>query len=258
MNIVPTYRIRQVDFIVDVKCCILRHPLDKHIFFSLNGKNRNDDGTYTVTYDLRTFQSTKFVKGSIRQQTIIVPSMVKLDPEAMAAKFNLTVDTLPENDTLLHCDSKLFDQRKAGRLPVIAIDSSGLFVDWPGRLLLPCNDKKHPGLDIEKMDLDPSHTLLFFFYDCKNRKQIEIIPAMTTIPENIVGVELPDFELLDPYAVALRNGWQQQTGWFDLHPVQLDLKARTVPLEQTIIADLVRSNTSRHQMIRKKGYGLLR
>ncbi|MEZ2442748.1 hypothetical protein AB6805_13585 [Chitinophaga sp. RCC_12] len=184
--------------------------------------------------------------------------MVKLDPEAMAAKFNLTVEDLPENDALLHCDRYLLDQRKAGRLPVISIEGSGFFVDWQRRLLLPCDDNRHPGLDIEKMVLDRSYTRMFFFYDRNKRQQIEINPAMTTVPENVVGIEVPAIEFLDPYALALQYGWQQQMGWFDLHPVQLNLKARTVPLEQTIIPDLVRSNTSRHQMKRKKGFGLLR
>ncbi|MET3876472.1 hypothetical protein [Chitinophaga sp. OAE865] len=256
MEKLPTYRIRQVDFIVDVQCCILRHPLDENIFFHLLKQNRNEDGTYNITFSLKDFKATKPVKGNERQQTVVVPSMVKLDPLKMSQKFNLHPSDLPENDTLLHCNNELFQTRKAGRRPIIDIAGEGFMVDWQKRNLMPLNDPFHPGLNFHKMRSDRSHTRYFFFYDKGKQRQVDIAPTLMTIPNNIIGVEIPVIEFLDPYARAVEYGWQNQMGWFDHHPVQLHLKASIIPLEQTILPDLVRSNIARHQMKNKKGFGL--
>ena len=143
---------------------------------------------------------------------------------------------------LLVADKKLKD-RLMGKLPVIDIGGSDFFVDWRLKELR-ATDNPFVRIDLNKMEMDASGENYGCLYDWKAKQVYAFNPQITSLPENVTGLEIPYELRLDPVGVARQYG-MSDVAMLSQYPIQEKLCAKVIPLSKTILPELIRENKQR-------------
>lgn len=148
---------------------------------------------------------------------------------------------------------ELLERRLAGILPEIAIAGDIFIVDWRLKEL---RLKDHPEkrIDMKIMPLDVGAEHYQFFYDTK-LKQLVRLKDIKGLPKRILLVKIPNEKKLDPVGVAREFGLAD-TALLGTYPLSNELKATTIPLTESFVAQLIRESTKPPRWNFKKGKGL--
>lgn len=201
------------------------------------------------------------------RQYIEVPidHMVKLDPERMAKKYGISVPDLPPSDDLLRYNRQNLIRRVMGELPRMKIRGHEFIIDLRMGLLRPVNDFRTMGIVLDELPMDFTGTVYQCLYDFKMHCVATIDPGLTSIPKNLIAIEIPNNDVLDPFFCAKKyselNGissrypigkaevanaidWEksEMTEYFSRYPLRYNLKARVVPWESTGILECIKEN----------------
>ncbi|MEE1946410.1 hypothetical protein VRU48_14900 [Pedobacter sp. KR3-3] len=146
---------------------------------------------------------------------------------------------------MMRSAEELLRRRLSGILPEIDIAGNRFEVDWPGRKLIQCTDRRvEIRLDTLLLTRDAKHYQCCF--DLVNKKVVRLSENITRLPENIVRLLIPYELTLDPVAVA-REMNQPVAELLKVFPIREGLKAEVIPLEQTEWAQKVRANREKKQ-----------
>jgi hypothetical protein len=150
----------------------------------------------------------------------------------------------------LEGDEALRERIGNGRLPIIDVAGHPFIVDVRLMALRPVNSFHTSGLDLRNGGHydDENHHYLFF-YDVKGMKEVEIDPDVTEFPKDVVMIKFPDLYVLDPVAMAGKEGLEV-TAFLSEYPLKMYCKAEVIPLSETPVAALVRKN---REKLSKKG-----
>ena len=171
-----------------------------------------------------------------------IPLKVHLDPEGMCRKYKLTREQLNGKDDfeIIVDQQKYNDRVNNGKLPVLDIVGDLFFVD------VRLKEARLTTDPLTKIDLGPWLdewlTMKYrLFYDKQQKQAVLIDRSISEYPKNVVWVEIPPDERLDPVAVA-RDLNRDIKSYLLSHPFEQELKAKVVPLWRTELAAVVKSN----------------
>ena len=136
-------------------------------------------------------------------------------------------------------------RRLMGVLPHIDIAGVDFTIDWRLRELretaVPWNK-----INLDELRESESGEEYLGLYDTTERRLHEFDPDMISLPENVVGIEIPNEIKLDPVAVAREHGIDVNE-FLERHPMQNNLKALIRPISETGLPELVVANLSKSQ-----------
>lgn len=241
LRLLPIYQIHGTDFLVDIEKQVLREadrPANELSFVN----DMKDMGTYyLLNYDIVEKTTTPVVLDPLTWLPFEIPPMVELDPEGMAAKYDLTVEALKgKTDFDIIVDLEALAKRHEGILPQIDINGEKFIVD------LQLQELRHteyffPVLSLKSFDLTPDGWHYVAFYEPIMKQVVNIDPKLTEFPQHIIQVRLPNEIGLDPVATAKSYGMDERE-LLRRYPIQKDLKAEIIPLSETHIPRLIQQN----------------
>jgi len=239
-------------FLFDVENARLREQQDPHNTIPFN-KMKDTGRGYYFNYDLNL---KNIARGDARDEDVVritTPMMIELDAKGMAQKYGVAVSALKGlSDLDLIADRQLLARRLNGNLP--SIDLAGLEsfnIDLQAGVL---SSRTFIGSIIKLKDLTIMGTpenKYVGFYDLKARKVVDVdASTITQLPENVVFIEVPPMEKLDPVGLARLQGLE------DLYHVrqfgiERDLSIKITPLENTILDLYVIQNQESQKNIQK-------
>lgn len=247
----PTFDIGAMRYFVDVDMGLLREKDNRErlIYFS----EMEDAGSH---YKL-TLQNG---------QTVDVPYMIQLDPEAVADKYGVKVSELPAKDSELKCPPELLADRLQGKLPTLSLCGHTFYVDLRQQLLRPKDDFSTMGIATNSLPSDYHGNFYSFLYNPATHEQVQAGGIWKKIPKGVVAVEIPHDAILDPVYVIWKHsstfrkiypmGDREQAMAFDWNsvggrplidrfPVRYNHEARIIPWEQTIYASLMKDKMAK-------------
>ena len=213
---------------------------------------------------------------------IPIDHLVKLDPERMAKKYGISVTNLPVTDDLLTYNRENLILRVMGGLPKMKIYNCEFIIDLRLGLLRPVNDFRTIGIELKELPMDPSGSVYQCFYDFKKHELAQLPLRPTSIPKNVIAIEIPNENALDPFYCAMKysdlNGLSRQypiinaelanaidweksgmSAYFNRYPVRYNLEARVVPWESTGLLEVLKENQkvqNKNRSRKAKGKGL--
>lgn len=161
---------------------------------------------------------------------------------------------------LKHNDEALVAARLNGILPRIDIAGYPFIVDWRLKELRPVDDFS-TRLDLRHMPMSDDGEKYLCFYHVPTRCEWKANDSITAVPKDVVLLEIPYELKLDPVSVARQYGLKD-TELLENHPIQKELKAKVIPLEETGLPDLIKQNREklkypvRSKTQKQKGKGL--
>jgi hypothetical protein len=161
-----------------------------------------------------------------------------------------------------YTNEELAERRLAGILPHININGWDFIVDWRLRELRAA-DNPSDRIGLRNLPMDPEGVNYLCFYNTKLRHTIIPDINMTSLPKNVVFLEIPYELKLDPVAVAREMGLPD-TDLLKSFPIEQYLKAKATPLEETEMVQLVSRNLEKQRILnrskptvkKRKGKGL--
>jgi len=275
----PIYEIRDVPFYVDVdNNRLLQKGMEDNV---LRFEDMEDCPTgYRVRMNPENMrQQVYFSKQFIEEP---IDHMVKLDPERMAKKYGISVDKLPASDGLLTYNKANLIRRVMGELPRMMIYGHEFIIDLRLGLLRPVDDFRTMGIVLDKLPMDASGSVYQCLYDFKMHTIAIADMSITSIPKNIIPIEIPNDDTLDPFFCAKKyselNGissqypigkpevanaidWEktEMVEFFNKYPVRYNLEARVMPWAQTGIIEVIKKNLDfqkKNMPAKSKGKGL--
>lgn len=151
---------------------------------------------------------------------------------------DLTADDIAYNVELLQ-------ERLTGKLPHIDLDGTDFTIDWRLRELRETESPWNK-LDFNTMDMSESGDEYFCLYNTADHTHYQFDDAITSLPENIILLEIPYEIKLDPVAVAREYAIDVRQ-FVMQNPIQKDLKANVKPLSATGIPELIEENLKKEQ-----------
>ena len=134
------------------------------------------------------------------------------------------------------------DYRMAGVLPIVDILGHPFIVNIKVGELLPKGNYSSAGLDLINGGwYDFQTNQHCFYYHTSQMKEANISPDITVLPKNVVLVKIPAPAQLDPIGMARKNKVEPAVYLKDF-PQLIYHKAMIIPLEETILVDVVKSN----------------
>jgi len=241
----PTIEIMGTEFIVDVHQGQFREKANERNCFSLYDLEYK--GTHYEMNYREKFKNPHFAHSW--ECVIRIPQLIEIDPQAMAAKYGLSVKDLEgKTDFDLRVDKKIFHERfYRGKPPVIDIAGDRFFVDMRWDELRWVEDiSKRILLRDHKEDAGDKYS---FYYDKSTKEAISIDAAIIQSPERLVKVVLPDDYILDPLAESrITSVFRPYVGENEIkdflmkNPFEKNLKAEVTALSETLVAELGKRN----------------
>jgi hypothetical protein len=135
---------------------------------------------------------------------------------------------------------ELLALRLTGKLPHIDIAGTDFTIDWRLREL---RETAAPWNRINIHDLTESESgeEYLALYDTVEKRLYDFDDTITTLPENVVGLEIPIGTVLDPVAVAREHG-VDINAFVRENPIRKDLTAVIKPISETGLPELVEGN----------------
>ncbi|SDF15698.1 hypothetical protein SAMN05216464_113148 [Mucilaginibacter pineti] len=181
---------------------------------------------------------------------IRVPPLVQLDPEGMAEKYGCPIaDLAGKTDFEVMVDQELLGRRLAGELPQIEICGDKYFVDL--RLNQLRHEDFNPQINMKRLDLSSDGTTYQAFYQPLIKQVVEPDHNLTAIPEGLVMIEIPNELKLDPVGAARKYGLEEKDV-LRMFPIQKELKAKQISVEDTGLPALVQRNRQNQQQEEKQ------
>jgi hypothetical protein len=241
----PVFTIEGTDFYVDIDQQVLVQieNVDNRISFI---NHMQDFGThYQLLYDKEAAGAKQQVFDPKQIVTISVPPLTQLDPEGMAGKYGLPISQLcGKTDFEVMVDQDLLAKRMVGALPEIEICGEKYFVD------LRLNELRHenfsPQINLKQLDLSPDGESYLAFYHPLLKQIIAADQHLTSIPEGLVRIEIPNELKLDPVGAARKYGLEEKDV-LRLFPIRQKLEARVIPAAETGLPALVQRNRQNQQ-----------
>lgn len=244
----PIYKIEGTDFIVDVNqmAFIEKNNSENKFFFY---QMQDLDSAYDVDYDPLTkniYEGDYKDNNYIRIQT---PSMTELDPEGMALKYNVPIENIASRtDEDVMISSEALQQRLMGKLNTIEIEGHPFNVDFRMGYLRPHDDFSTQGISLNTLDYTEPYNetnKTIHLYDPKKHELYEPdLSTLTVLPKGIVVIELPQLMDLDPVGYARKFNWEIKEILLQAN-FQSQMKARTIPLKDSIVPKIMEENKLR-------------
>ncbi|WP_222165926.1 hypothetical protein [Edaphocola aurantiacus] len=247
----PIYKIEgKLPFYVDVDLGLLRSVHDPAHFIEFG--DMIDKGThYEIDINMKTGIADLYGVGGRGLVTAKIPPMVRLDPEGMAAKYNMKVRDLPVYDHELKMDPVWYNNRKLGALPTMKILGQLYFVNVRLGQLEPKNLWFNP-IRLEQFRKDPTNT---FYYGMLDKKSMALIAydegQILDIPKGAVLIRVPHERVLDPFIHLRYMGWEDHPERIGKFPVRFNMEAMELDWNQSPIPRLIEEN--RRQLEQKTG-----
>ncbi|RLJ75102.1 hypothetical protein [Pedobacter alluvionis] len=237
----PLITIEGTDFLVDVNKLELREKANPKNIIAYEDMEEVDDG-YSFRYSR--LEKNVSINVNLEVVTIKIPEFVKLDPEGMAAKYNID-DVNGKTDFEVMVDQEAYDLRvKKGMLPTVEIAGHTFYVDMRMDKLRPKDEFLSKGIvfsDIESYyDRDKREYTIPYnpkTYEFQEPDYVNI----KEFPKDLIAVSFPHERLLD------RIGWNRK--YFDdlksgLLKCGLNLRftAKRVPWKKTFLAGVIQIN----------------
>lgn len=134
--------------------------------------------------------------------------------------------------------------RESGRQPIIEIEGHPFFVDIHWGFLRPKDDFSTQGINLSAIDhfMLPDERSYWIPYEPKTHSLKELdLENITSIPKDIVVVEIPCQQRLDPVGFARKYGIDRDK-FLKRYPLKMEMKARSVPWGKTNINRVILSN----------------
>ena len=144
-----------------------------------------------------------------------------------------------------YTDESLLEKRLAGELPRIDIAGHPFIIDWRLKELRPVDDFS-TRIDLRNMPMDAEGVNYLCFYHIPTKSALHLSDKITELPKDTVMLAIPYELKLDPVGVAREYG-AEDTFMLGSYPIQRNLKAKVVPLEETGLPDIVRRNKEQQQ-----------
>jgi len=178
-------------------------------------------------------------------ETILLPNMTELDLEGMAQKYGLApAEISGKTDVAIINDPVQIQMRESGRQPVIEIAGHPFYVDIHWGLLRPKDDFSTLGISFNDIDgyLSDDGKNYQITYDPKAHAFKELdYSTITSIPKNVIVVEIPSQQRLDPIGYARKHGLNKNAV-LRQNPLRMKMEARTVPWDETPIKEILSNN----------------
>lgn len=237
----PTYTIEGTEFVVDVVKNELRQEDDPGNRISFD--DLQEDGRhYVLRYEpfIKNLPD-EFIRYGRYLVDVIVPQKVYLDPEGMAILYNVPVAQLRgKTDNDLLSNEELLQKRYPDGAPVIYLAGNAYEILVERRLLLLTENPAHT-IDLSKLAVADDNEHYLGYYHTPDKRMVAIDPGLTSLPLNVVAVNIPVEYRLDPAGFARWKGLEQETVLRDF-PQEKELKAKVMPLWDTDLPALVQRN----------------
>lgn len=243
----PEYVIEGTAFLVDVKSRELteKGAPGNAISFLLDMQYQDDH--YKLYYDVGKRTGAPHDKaGEPGIAEIKVPHLVKLDPEGLAAEYNVRIQSLEgKTDFEIMVDQDVYQRRAGGRLPTIKLGEDNFFVNI--RLgVLEQEGGMFNHIHMHHMDVTGDGEKFWFFYDAGRKQIYEPPPGLMAIPDKVYMATIPNELVLDPYSLARGNNIDIK-GFLLRFPQSDQFKATMVPAKYTALKELVEANRENYK-----------
>ncbi len=142
-----------------------------------------------------------------------------------------------------YSDKELLEQRLAGILPVIDIAGHTYIVDLRLKELR-AKDEPHNKIRFGNMAMDIEGNNYLCFFHTPSRSVVNIQEGITSVPKDLVMLEIPNELRLDPVGTAREYGLEDSF-MLEKYPIRAELKARVIPIDETGLPEVVRANRSK-------------
>jgi hypothetical protein len=195
------FEICGTDFEVDIDKRVLRQTDNRANEIII--ADINDLGNYYwLAYDLKTKNAYYGSGFPDHVKSIMIPPLIKLDPEGMAVKYSKTPHDLKnKTDFDIIVDQKALASRKQNILPRIDIAGEQFIVDL---LLHELRHAQHffPVISLKSFELTNDGWHYEAFYEPLMKQVVEIDPKLLEFPQGIIKIKIPNEIGLDPVAAA--------------------------------------------------------
>ena len=243
----PTINIEGTEFLVDVNKLELSEKGNPKNTISIFHMRDLVDG-YKFSYGLQE-KNIPHLYSSNEKITVTIPELVTLDPEGMAAKYNIA-DVSGKSDFYLMVDQEMLRKRiRLGQLPTIDIAGHSFYADARIDLLRPKDDYTTMGIrfsEIEHYFDEEKNCYIIPYHPATNQFQELDYDTITEYPKELLAVEFPHQYTLDPIGWNRANGFDE-TQNLKKTGLKLAFTARTVPWKETGIDDTIKANLKRLQ-----------
>jgi hypothetical protein len=237
----PIFQFEGLSFLVDIDKQVLCQTNNgsHEISFITQMIDRGDH--YILPFDLIRKRVADNIFAHDQVEPIVVPPLVKLDPEGMSEKYGVPIDQLAgKTDFEVIVNQEALLQRENGVLPRINIAGQDFTID------LRLQELRHtefffPVLSLKSFDLTDDGGHYVAFYEPIMKQVVNIDPKLTEFPDGIIRIKLPNEIGLDPLGTAQKYGMNERE-LLRRHPIQKELKAEVIPLSETNIPALIQRN----------------
>ncbi|MFV8326895.1 hypothetical protein [Flavobacterium sp. ZS1P14] len=248
----PTINIEATEFLVDVNKLELSEKSNPKNIISIFHMRDLGDG-YEFSYGLQE-KNIPHLFSSNKKITVTIPELVKLDPEGMAAKYNIT-DVTSKSDFDLMVDQDALQKRiRLGHLPTVDIARHTFYADARIDLLRPKDDYTTMGIRFSEIDhyFDEEKNCYIIPYNPTTHEFQELdYDNITEYPKELLAIEFPHEYKLDPIGWNRRNGFDETQNLKRIG-LKLQFKARTIPWNETGIDETIKENLKRLQSKKMK------
>lgn len=146
-------------------------------------------------------------------------------------------------------ERELLELRQAGRLPRIGI-AGDEFIVVIEKMHLALETDRRVTIDLDCLALSEDRKSYLFFYNPQKKAVVYIPENITKMPGDIVLVEIPIEQYLDPVGLA-RSFGQPDNFLLDSYPLKAYHQAKLTAIEASGLVEMVRNNREK-----KKAQGL--
>ncbi|WP_431609220.1 hypothetical protein [Chryseobacterium sp. 'Rf worker isolate 10'] len=245
----PERIIEGTQFVVDINTFQLQEKSDPNNRILFSDMKETKEG-YEFEY-CRDDKNIPFFFHSDNSVMVQLPPLVVLDPEGMARKHHLSVEDLKgKTDFDLLVDPVAFNKRMAwGMLPTIDIAGHTFYVDLRMDMLRPKDDFLSKGIvfsEVEGYYIEDKEKYIIPYNPKTREFQEPNYNTITTIPKDLIAIEIPNERNLDPIGWNRKMGLDLKTGlqWIG---VKDHHTAGIVPWENTPLREIIEANLLRKE-----------
>ena len=203
-KLLPTINIEGTDFLVDVNKLELSEIGNPKNTISIFQMLDLGDG-YKFSYGLQEKNIPHLYSGN-EKITVTIPEFVTLDPQGMAAKYNIA-DVRGKSDFDLMVDQDALRKRiRLGQLPTVDIAGHIFYADARIDLLRPKDDYTTMGICFSEIEhyFDEEKNCYIIPYNPATHQFQELdYDTITQYPKDLLAVEFPHEYTLDPIGLSL-------------------------------------------------------
>lgn len=148
-----------------------------------------------------------------------------------------------------YSDKELLDRRLAGILPQIDIAGQPYFIDLRLKELRAVSDPNKT-IRLANMAMDREGENYLCFFHLPSATVVNVAGNIIAMPTDIVMLQIPNELRLDPVGLAREYGLEE-TFLLGKYPIREGLKAEVIPVEETGLPELIKTNLAKKQAAKK-------